>query len=373
MQPLIHVAHVVDAMGGTASFWGKERVIQELMREQRASGAVVPSLIVFNRSRFSDVMAEEGFGVVVLEERHRRLPVRALPSLRAVLRRNPGLVLHTHSFKANVLGRLARAAGVPMGGLVSTCHGWFDETLQETAYNAIDRATSFLTDVATACDPAMARRLRSRRPVEYVRNAVADRAVPSAEERRAARRRFGWRDDEIVAGMLGRLNELKGARNFAEAAALSRGPAVFAVAGRGPLQDEIEARRGERFRYLGYVDPATDFLAAIDVYVQPSTIEGQSMSLLEAMRARLPIVATRAGATEDAVRDGREAVLVPTRDPRALAEAVDALCADAPRRAALAEAARARFERAFLVRVQHERYLAIYRTAAAATTSRRAA
>jgi len=207
-------------------------------------------------------------------------------------------------------------------------------------------------------------KLNTRRRV-FVRNAVAAGPAISAGDRQTARARFGWPQDAFVAGMLGRLSSYKGVLHFAEAAARSEPGTLWAVAGSGPLQAEIEARCSDALRYVGYVDPAHAFLAAIDVYVQPSLTEAQSMSLLEAMRAGLPIVATRVGATEDAVRHEREALLVEAGAPGQLAAAVRRLQQDTQLRSLLSGNARARFEEAFHVRAQHLRYLNLYRSAIA--------
>ncbi len=112
--------------------------------------------------------------------------------------------------------------------------------------------------------------------------------------------------------------------------------------------------------YAGYIEQSEGYLAGLDVYVQASHAEGLSLALLEAMRAGCAIVATDVGATRAAVTDGESALLVPARQPAALRDALLTLRRDPELRRRLGCAARARFERDFHIRRQHQSYLELY-------------
>jgi glycosyltransferase involved in cell wall biosynthesis len=356
----LYVNHLVAAMGGAKHLWGKENVIYRLMHAQRARGEIVPQLIVFTPCMLSDVAAADGFAVRILEERHHRLPLRALSELRSIMRENRA-ILHTHDYKANVVGRIARVSGIPMASLVSSCYGWINETKALEMYQAVDRWTSGFSYVATAPDEAMLRRFPAFVRTQYVPNAIPDRAVPTAEERARARAALGFDRDSFVLGTLSRLSPEKGIYELLEAARQSpSGHVLWAVAGAGPLQAEVTAAQSDVLRYVGYVDSADDFFAGIDVFVQPSRTEGLSLSLLEAMRSRLPIIATEVGATALAVRDGREGLLVPPRDPARLIEAALRLERDRDFAEALATQARTRFEEMWQIDVQYRAFRDVY-------------
>lgn len=355
------VWHLVDAMGGGEQLWGKERVVVAVLLEQRAAAGCDARLITFTPGALSQHCAARGVPVAHLEERSRRWPVRALPALMRILSETPGAVLHTHGYKANVLGRLARLGGAPIARVVATCHGWPDETVMTRAYNVLDRWSAFLSDVTTVPDGAMLARFPAlaRPRAVHVANAIPDREVASPETRAAARRAFGW-DGICVAGLVGRLCEGKGTYDALAVAADPRcSGIVWAFAGGGPLQGEVE-RAGPPVRSVGYLTSTASFLDAIDVYVQASHSEGLSLALLEAMRAALPIVATAVGATAAAVRDGVEALLVAPGDRDALAHALARLRDDAPLRARLGAAARARFEEHFRVARQVSEFAHAY-------------
>jgi glycosyltransferase involved in cell wall biosynthesis len=344
------VWHLVDAMTGNGDeLWGKERVVADVLIAQRESRLVDPRLICFTPGALSRYCAARGFVTRHLEERSRRLPDRSLPRLLAILRTEPGAVLHTHGYKANVVGRLARLAGAPVSRVVATCHGWPDETAATRMYNVLDRWSTILSDAATVPDAAMIPRFPrfARGRVVHIANGVPDRRPPGAQARAEARARAGFGEEAFVAGVVGRVEEEKGTLEVVAAACDPRtAGTIWALAGSGPLVEHVRAAHPS-LRALGYVQEIAPFFDALDVYVQASHSEGLSLALLEAMRAGLPIVATDVGATTLAVRGSREALVIPPRDVEALVRAIVLLREDRALAAQLGAAARERFEAMF--------------------------
>jgi glycosyltransferase involved in cell wall biosynthesis len=164
----------------------------------------------------------------------------------------------------------------------------------------------------------------------------------------------GERDAARVA-FIGRLSEGKGVFELLEAAAALREahPDVrLELAGDGDL--EAVARRahelgiGDRVLIRGWCSPEvrSRILASASVFALPSHAEGSPMSLLEAMAAGCPVVATRVGGIPDCVRDGYDGLLVPARDSQALAAALGRLLGDRELAARMGTAARAHVARA---------------------------
>jgi glycosyltransferase involved in cell wall biosynthesis len=145
----------------------------------------------------------------------------------------------------------------------------------------------------------------------------------------------------------GRLAAQKGFGTLLEAAARWRDihpEPLLVIAGEGPLAGDLKAqaaRLGLDARFPGHRDDMPALLAAAAVFVLPSVWEGQSFILQEALRAGVPVVATRAGGTP-ALTGEDAAVLVPPGDPRRLADAVRAVLADEVLAARLRQAAAAR-------------------------------
>jgi glycosyltransferase involved in cell wall biosynthesis len=161
-----------------------------------------------------------------------------------------------------------------------------------------------------------------------------------------------------------RLHDQKGHAFLLEAAA--RVPdATFVLAGDGPLRADLEARAAElgvaeRCVFLGQRTDVPDLLAAADLFVLPSLYEGLPISVLEAMAARRPVVATAIGGTDEAVMHEATGLLVPPRDAPALASAIRRLRADPALAHRLAVAGRERVEREFSSEAMARNVMRVY-------------
>ena len=355
--------HLVDSAGASDRLWGKENVIVALMEAQRKSGHVEPELVTFTAGLLDEKLRTAGFRVRSLGERHQRVPFRATAALRTFLADGRPAVVHTHEYKANIVGRLARAMGAPMRNLVATCHGWVDHSPQLDTYYVLDRFSALYSDVVTVTDPAMLGLFPPFRPrrLLFVQNAIPDRPVPTPADRDIARTHFGFPAGSTVVGSLGRLTKNKGILDILAAARRTQDTdIIWAIAGSGPLSAQVAQCDLPNVRFVGYQDSAT-YLAAIDVYLQASYFEGLSLSLLEAMRAARPSIASKAGATEFAIRDQRESLLINAGDIEAVVAAALKLRAQGSLRLMLGTAARKRFDEAFAIERQHEAFLKLYR------------
>jgi glycosyltransferase involved in cell wall biosynthesis len=171
------------------------------------------------------------------------------------------------------------------------------------------------------------------------------------------------RPDYVVL-MPARLHPQKG-HAFLLAAAASVPAATFVFAGDGPLRAELEAlarERGvaDRCVFLGERSDVPDLLAAADLVVLPSLFEGLPVVILEAMAAERPVIATAIGGTDEAITSEVTGLLVPPRDPEALAAAIRRLQADPLLARRLASAGRARVERTFSAEATARDVMRIY-------------
>ena len=161
-----------------------------------------------------------------------------------------------------------------------------------------------------------------------------------------------------------RLHSQKGHIYLLQAAALVP-DALFVLAGEGPERRSLEdVAKGlgleTRVRFLGQREDIPDLLACCDVFVLPSLYEGLPLSVLEAMAAGKPVVATRIGGTAEAVVHGVTGMLVPPENPRELAAAIRTLLADSSLAARLAEAGRARVAERFSSEAMIQGVMATY-------------
>ncbi len=363
----MHVVHVLDTLSDAGpGLWGKERVALHLLEAQRASGRYVPSLAVFVESSLAVAARERGFRVTVLAKKHRRIPVDALRALRSLLEASDEpLLVHSHEYKANVVARILRRRGTRMRALVSTSHAWFDDTRALTFYNRLDRWTAAASDVVTVADRAMTLRFGRNVRAQFVANGLPNVSPAGDTARAYARERFGFAS-QFVAAYIARTSVAKGILVFCDAArALADTQILWAVAGSG--NDAVTVRDLEmgNIRYLGFVTDSEALRSAIDCYVQASYVEGLSLSLLEAMRAGLPIVATDAGSTRFAIRDEIDGLIVAPGNADAIAQAVARIAADRAFASRLASAAAERFSQHFSIERQVLAFDELYRVAIA--------
>ena len=159
------------------------------------------------------------------------------------------------------------------------------------------------------------------------------------------REQQGWTPEDLVVGVVGRLSPEKGHIELLHAIALlSRGGEriIFALVGDGAvdyrlyLQGRAEALGIRKHVFFaGYQGDPTPWIDAMDIVVVPS-VESFGLTIVEAMSLSKPVIAVAAGGPLDIVHDGVDGILVPPRDPGALAEALERLVAQPALRSKLA-------------------------------------
>ena len=281
--------------------------------------------------------------------------LRALAELRSAIRRFQPDVVHTHSSKAGVLGRLAaRLENVP--AVVHTVHGFGFTPLQ----SPIGRAAFFRAEKLAARWTnhfVAVSRVNLDRGVELglwkAEEATVIRAGVDLDRFRApgdglgARRRLDLPEGVPLVTQIGNFKPQKAPLDFIRAAALMAEEVPdlrFVMVGDGPLRGEAEARAAElglagRVVFCGWWDDVPGLLAATTVSVLSSLHEGLPCSVVESLAAGVPVVATAVDGTPEVIRPGINGDLVPPGDPAALARAVVAILADDQRRQSMAAAA----------------------------------
>jgi glycosyltransferase involved in cell wall biosynthesis len=165
--------------------------------------------------------------------------------------------------------------------------------------------------------------------------------------------------------MVGRLEDRqKGQRYLIEAAAQVP-EAMFILAGEGPDRGVLEGQAralgvDSRVLFLGYREDIPDLLACCNLFVLPSFFEGLPLSILEAMAAGKPVIASAIGGNDEVITHGENGLLVPKSDPAALADAIRAVLSDPALARRLAEAGRARVYRDFSVEAMVEGVMRVY-------------
>ena len=304
-------------------------------------------------------------GVEVIIEPSLRRPidprsdVAATAQLAALFARRKFDVVHTHTSKAGVVGRVAaRRACVPR--VVHTYHGFpfhqFQSAPRRGAYIAIERRLGRSTDVVLCVGPAVAAEAARRRlaPPWRIRaiGVVVDGPAAmdatmrarSAGARASARAALGLTGPlTAVVGAVGRLSTQKAPKDFLAAMALLNRPGAVGVwVGGGELADRIarlaSRATGPRVVLAGERADVLEVLPAFDVFALPSLYEGLPTAVVEAMICGVPVVASAVNAVCDLVIPGETGLLVPPRHPDQLAASISYLL-DSPEAASRMAAA----------------------------------
>lgn len=285
---------------------------------------------------------------------------RALWQLRALCRTHAFDVIHTHSSKTGVLGRLAgRLAGVPL--VMHTVHGYAFPAARHRAerlfYLALEWLGARLCDMMIVLkeDDRVLARKRLAMPEKrlfLLPNGVDTerfRPRPAQERQRLRETHLGIGADTIAVGMVGRLWRQKNPDCFVTAAAQvvrDTGADVrFFLIGDGELREPLEQRiaelgLGDRVHILGWREDVPEVLPALDVFVLPSRWEGLSLAILEALACGLPVVVSDIPGNRDLVEIDRDGLVFPDDDATALAGALIRLVDDAELRVRFGEAGR---------------------------------
>ncbi|MHC4472036.1 MAG: glycosyltransferase [Planctomycetota bacterium] len=329
--------HVLDVVGGLAG--GHEITVL-------ASPSENP--------RYLDRLRDSGAKVVVFLLPRRvspRLDLAALAVVRELLRREEYDVVHAHTAKAGAFVRLARR-DTPV---VYSPHGFYHHypTARPTARRAAFLAERFLArhaDVLALCadweaDAARREGLRPRGEIVTIPNGVPLPDPLPDGERDRVRRDLGVTEGQALVLMVGRLKAPKDPLTFLDAAGRVGDEARFVLVGDGPLHAECRARAPAGAVVAGSREDAANILRAADVAVLATSFEAAPYTLLEAMAACVPAVASDVPGNREVLGDA--GVLVPRRDPVRLAEAVTRLVRDTAEARAIGARARDRAGRLY--------------------------
>lgn len=241
----------------------------------------------------------------------------------------------THGYKANVVGHFAaRNVKVPA---VPFVHGFSGESWQVTLYERLERSLLVRSPWVVCTSPAQARELgrlrRGRRAPLVIPNAVlAPREVERMRGFYPSREELGYNGRSFVFGAAGRFSREKGHRYLLDAFSMllkmePEQPMELLLLGEGREEATLraQARRlgiESRVCFAGFQSRPALWMKVMNCVVHPSTAEGTSSTILEAMLLGIPVIGTAAGGTEDLIDDGETGLLVKPESAAALAEAM---------------------------------------------------
>lgn len=369
---------VVHLCGGGAHIGGVRQYLWGLAPHLRRLGLEVEIVFLGEGAALAETV-DRGIPASEVVKRGRG-DLLAICRLARVFRARRPAIVHTHTLSTNFYGRFAAMlARAPR--CVTTVHSFMGELLRHDPSGRVGNRLLFWQNqwmnrfadrlvavsegvreglVSSGLPPDRVRLIRCGIDLDEVGSGGGDRAE--------VRRRLGLAPDDWVIGSIGRADPVKDQLSLLDASLpmMQRDRSVrLVIVGEGPERPRLQARASaegvaEQVRLLGRVSNARSLLAGFDVYAMSSRMEGIPLSMLEAMAAHLPVVATRVGGIPEVIEDGVSGLLVPEGDPGRLGEAIDLLHSDRSLAERLAAAGRRRVEQAYDARATSRELAELY-------------
>lgn len=296
-----------------------------------------------------------------------------LRRLYRLFKKNRVKVVHTHHFTQLFYAALpARWAGAR---IIHTEHEFFSY-LENGFTRAMIRPLLRLCDRMTVVGPEVADYFVRTIGIPEKRVMIVPNGVDIAAfdcDREAARAELGLSPHDVVIGTVGRLEPEKDQATLLEAFRQVKGgnrPIRLLIVGDGRMAGELKSQAerigvSDRTLFLGYRRDIPKLLAAMDVFVLSSIREGLPISLIEAMAARRPVVASDIGSIKDLVQDGRNGVLVPSGDAVSFGKVLQRLIENRELREGLGEGGHRTVEASFslstMIRTYEDLYCSVLR------------
>ena len=262
-------------------------------------------------------------------------------------------IVHTHSTKGGIITRFAaKLVGVPI--IVHTIHGtpfqWgFSWVLNKTAV-LLEKIVALFSDKLVSVADLVKQEfldvnICQAEKIETIYSGIDFSAFDVSVDVEAKKRELGIMPDGQVVGTVGHLVERKGHIYLIEAAqqVLEEMPNVkFIIAGEGPYRAEIEKKIAEcnlnhKVMLLGDRDDVPELLSIMNIYVQPSLAEGLGRSMTEALYMKRPVIATAVNAVPELIEHEKTGLLIPPKEPQAIADAIQDLLSHPEKRKRLGE------------------------------------
>ncbi len=362
------VAFVVHVM----QVAGAEVLVSETIR--RLGPRLTPVIFCLDAiGTLGERLRADGIDVVNFE-RKPGLDLSVAGRMAAEIRRRGVEVVHAHQYTPFFYAALARLRSRPAPRVIFTEHGrHFPDIVpaRRRVLNRLifDRLADRINAVCAFSADALSRNDGFRRDrIDVIENGIDLPRYRAPADRAALRTRLGLDPARRYVTIVARFHPVKDHRMLLEAfqrVVAGRPDVDLLLVGDGPLRGDLTAQAAAlgiagRVHFMGVRDDVPELLAASDIFALTSVSEAASLTLLEAMASRLPVVVTAVGGNPELVRAGIDGLLVPRGDAAATAEAIGALLDDAPRAAAMGQSGAARVAEVFRLERTIERYYGLY-------------
>ena len=337
------VLHVIARMnvGGTARYVGE--LVEKIPNSKLATGYVQGSEIEDPCVKKLEVLRIQHMGRRISPFKD----FRAWVELRKVIKEVKPLIVHTHTFKAGLIGRL-------VGGTHKRVHTFHGHLFDDQSFSLIEKkmitlAERYLarrTNLLISVGKKVGIELRAQgigANQDWLSIPPGVKALPTIE-RFQARKVLGLNSDGMLIGWMARMAEVKNPFLLLEIA--TQLPDInFVMAGGGDLLEEVRAKAPKNVAVIGWADAAT-FWSAVDCAISTSDNEGMPVALIEAQLAGVPVIATNVGSNSEVVEDGVTGMVI-SKNLADLSHAIKNLVANRTLLNLMGEAAKIRATKEF--------------------------
>jgi glycosyltransferase involved in cell wall biosynthesis len=366
MNRKIRIMQVTNNLG----IGGLERVIVNLCKHLNKNNFVISACCLSFKGAFAPELEDSGIPVFNLLNTSQGTNYFAFWKLKDIINQFKPDIIHTHNTNALFDGFLgAVISRVPVNIHTDHARKFPDKKRYMIAEWAI---SNFIDKIIAVSEETKTNLMRyehiSGDKIIIVNNGIDGTKYDITIDIDKKKKELGLEGFEFVIGLGVRLTEQKGITYLIKAApyVLAKHPqTVFIIAGQGFLLDSLkdEARMLNLDRNFIFLGPRLDLpeiLQVLDLYVLPSEWEGLPLVILEAMAAKKTIIATDVGGNSVAIINGQSGILVPPKNPQALAEQICLLIENKGKRYTLAQNAYERFYSMFEVKHMVREYEKIY-------------
>jgi len=354
-------------------FFGAENVIAELAKELACS-EYIPVIGVFNNKKnppleLADFALKNNIEFQIFDCRV-AVDLKTILSIRNFIKEKNITIVQTHGDIANIYVLLATLfKKIP---LIATCHPWIKTSAKIKIYTIIDKLLLNRFNKIIAISAEVKREILDMgipsEKVLLIDNGIDIGRFEKRFDREKTRRQFGIPAQGKVICTVGRLSLEKGHATLIEAASkvIKNYPlAYFVIAGDGVLKNDLinESKKlgiGDHFIFTGMVDDIPALLSVSDIFVLPSLTEGLPMALLEAMAAKIPVIASRVGSIPEILTHNESGLLVPPANSQELEKSILALLNNRQKAGEMAENGYRTIVNRYSSKIMARKYLDIY-------------
>lgn len=323
----IKVLHLAEDL----KMGGYERVILDIAEHLDPTMFDVHAWAISRGGPTADILSSKHKNIRVLGINSYHNPVNIFRLRKEISHLNPDII-HTHTYFSNTIGRLA-AIFPKHAKIITHVHNTYMEYCRRHIY--IERILSCFSDKIICCSNAVKdfvvhTEKISPEKVIVIYNGVPEPTRTNPEKLYTLKRSLGINETARVVVCVAKLMAQKGHRFLIQAI-----PDVvkkfknikFLIVGEGALRPSLE-KEVDRLNVRPFVDflgrrsDVPDLLQISDIFLQPSIYEGLSIATIEAMSYGLPVIASNVGGIREIVDNGRNGILIPSRDSQRLTEAI---------------------------------------------------